>query len=172
MTRAWLLCLGTPKAGSCVHAKSNSRESGFTLIEVMLIIAILGVLMSIAIAAYQDYSIRAKVSEGVALIAGVKEAVSESLVASGNFPTSNADAGMVAANTILGTYVSSVGTGATDGGGDGLILITYRGDPNIDTHTLEFSATTTAGSIIWTCGTSRGTGTSMPARYLPSSCRP
>ena len=125
MTRAWLLCLGTPKAGSCVHAKSNSRESGFTLIEVMLIIAILGVLMSIAIAAYQDYSIRAKVSEGVALIAGVKEAVSESLVASGNFPTSNADAGMVAANTILGTYVSSVGTGATDGGGDGLILISF-----------------------------------------------
>lgn len=165
-------CLATAKAGSRVHAKPKTTASGFTLIEVMLIVAILGILISIAIGTYQDYSVRAKVSEGVALTAGLKSAVSESLVSSGTFPASNTDAGMVASNLILGTYVSSVGTGSSDGGGDGLILITYRGDPNIATHTLEFSAITTAGSLLWTCGTTHGTGTSMPARFLPTSCRP
>jgi type IV pilus assembly protein PilA len=148
-----------------------ASQRGFTLIEVMLIIAILGVLMASAIAAYQDYSVRAKVAEGVNLVAALKVAVSESLVSEGDFPSSNVDAGMVAPSGVAGRYVSATGTGAVDGGGDGLILIRFQGDPVIAAQTLEFSATTTAGALLWRCGTSNGVGTSLPRRYLPSGCR-
>lgn len=149
----------------------RAQQHGFTLIEVMLIIAIIGVLIASAISAYQDYTVRSKVSEGVNLVAALKVAVSESLASDGRFPTSNVDAAMAAPSAISGPYVVSTGTGATDGGGDGLILIQFQGDPAIALQTLEFSASTTAGALRWRCGTSHGTGTSLSTRYLPSSCR-
>ena len=139
-------------------------QQGFTLIELMIVVAIIGILAAVAIPAYQDYTIRAQVSEGMALTSGVKTSVSEFVQTNGTFPTDNADAGI--SGTITGNYVSDV-TNV-----DGEVTVEFSSnDPQsanaqIDGLTMILSAVTTAGSVQWTC--KAGT---IEAKYLPSSCR-
>ena len=83
-------------------------QQGFTLIELMIVVAIIGILAAIAIPAYQDYTIRAQVSEGLNLAGGAKVAVTEYFQDQGVFPTTNLLAGIEAANTIKGKYVDTV----------------------------------------------------------------
>ncbi len=141
-------------------------QQGFTLIELMIVVAIIGILAAIAIPAYQNYTIRAQVSEGLSLADGAQTAVSEFYTNRGYFPPANSSAGLPSATSITGNYVSSVNVVG------GVITILYDGpkaNAAIKTSTLELSATTTGGSIKWTCKTG-ATSSGLSAKYLPSSC--
>jgi len=136
------------------------QQSGFTLIELMIVVAIIGILAAIAIPAYQDYTVRAKVAEGINLASAAKTGVAEYYVSQGSFPTNNSDAGV--ANTINGTYVKSVTVGNS-----GVITITYSTPTQISNDTLLFTPSATAGSVSWDCST----GGSLQASYRPANCR-
>ena len=136
-------------------------QQGFTLIELMIVVAIIGILAAIAIPAYQDYTIRAQVSEGINLASGAKAAIAEYFMDSGNLPSSNAAAGLEP--TITGNYVTGVvvGTG-------GVVTVTYGNQANtiIATQNLTLSPVTSAGSVAWNC--SAGT---LAGKHVPSACR-
>ncbi|WP_322522415.1 pilin [Guyparkeria halophila] len=143
----------------------KQAQKGFTLIELMIVVAIIGILAAIAIPAYQDYTIRAQVSEGMSLASGVRTAMSESFQTTGDWPTDNSAAGVSPSNEIVGEYVSGVAV-STDGT-NGLITATFGSGANgeITGSNLTLTGTDEGGSISWECGGSVAT------KYLPSSCR-
>ena len=147
----------------------NTMQKGFTLIELMIVVAIIAILAAIAIPAYQDYVIRSQVTEGSSLVEGSKTAVAEYYSNTGNLPPTNASAGVSAPTAILGTYVTQVTVG-TAGGGLGKIQAKFGGKANVAIagEFLVFSPVTHAGSTTWTCS---GSGTTVPSKYLPSVCR-
>ncbi len=141
------------------------KQQGFTLIELMIVVAIIGILAAIAIPAYQDYTIRAQVSEGLSLSAGAKAAVAEYYQDQGTWPTGNNDAGLEAAANISGKYVTTVAVGNADG----IITVTYNQpdvNANIAGDTLTMTATDNAGSISWTCAS-----VDLANKHLPAACR-
>ncbi|GGY15924.1 pilin [Rhodanobacter panaciterrae] len=148
----------------------KNMQKGFTLIELMIVVAIIAILAAIAIPAYQDYLVRSQVSEGAVLADGAKTAIAEYYSNTGNFPGSNASAGLAPKTNIVGKYVISVATGATDGSTNGVIKVAYGNSANaaLSGKFFGLSAITHAGSIEWTC---KGTTTTVATKYLPTSCR-
>ena len=146
-------------------------QKGFTLIELMIVVAIIGILAAIAIPAYQDYTIRAQVSEGLNLAAGAKAAVTEYYQDRGAMPVNNVKAGISAPATIFGNYVKSVAVGAK-----GVITVTYskalpqKANASIDTATLTLTPTTSAGAVDWDCAGANILGAND--KWLPAACRP
>ena len=143
-------------------------QKGFTLIELMIVVAIIGILAAVAIPAYQDYTVRAKVTEGLSLAAAAKTSVSEYFSSNDSLPDTNIRSGLALAASISGNNVSSVTVGTPPG----LITILYSGSATspIKGSTLLLKPKTSAGKIQWSC-TSSG-GITLQAKYRPSSCRP
>lgn len=151
-------------------------QKGFTLIELMIVIAIIGILAVIALPAYQDYTARAQVSEAFALAEGQKAAVVEYYADKGAYPSDNAAAGVATADKITGKYVEKVNIGGT-GVEDGVITATMK-TSNVNaalsgktltlTPKASVDATSSAnnpGSFTWECG-----GT-IDKKYRPAACR-
>ena len=145
-------------------------QKGFTLIELMIVIAIVGVLAVVALPAYQDYTARAQMSEALTLAEGQKSAVVEYYSDKGTFPSSNADAGIAAASTITGKYVKSVlvssVSGATPTANITATMKSSGVNKDISGKTLILEGKQNAGSFDWTC--KKGT---VDDKFLPSSCR-
>lgn len=136
-------------------------QKGFTLIELMIVIAIIGILASIAIPTYRDYVVRTRVSEGMSLASGPKTDVTAHFNSTGSWPGDNADAGLPAPGDISGEAVSSVAVDEDE------ITVTYDAE-GIDGDTLVIEATANGGSVNWVCNAA---GSSVDASLLPSSCR-
>jgi len=160
----------------------KSIQKGFTLIELMIVVAIIGILASIALPAYQDYTVRAKVSEGAIAASAIKIGVAEMFADNGldGIATYSAEIGNDQA-TLQTSLISAIAVN----GGTGVITVTMAGIPQLAAggggNTLVFiplingvaiSNANSTGSIAWDCSTANNTGqTTILARYLPATCR-
>ena len=140
-------------------------SAGFTLIELMIVVAIIAILAAIAIPAYQDYLVRTQVTEGMSLASGAKASVWDFVSNTGRFPPNNESAGLATSSSIKGSYVSSVDVTG------GVIKVLFNG-PKANSHItasstyLILSPISHAGSIEWRC-----TPSTLEGKYLPTSCR-
>jgi len=145
-------------------------QKGFTLIELMIVIAIIGILAAIAIPAYQDYTVRSKVSEGLNMAGAAKLAVAETYDTKGWFTPSNESYGLPKAVSIAATYVSAIN--AAEGGvRDGIINIHYKfiaANKVVSDDIITLTPDTSKpGAMGWTCASA-----DISARFLPANCRP
>ncbi|HEZ5290367.1 TPA: pilin [Neisseria meningitidis] len=163
----------------------NTLQKGFTLIELMIVIAIVGILAAVALPAYQDYTARAQVSEAILLAEGQKSAVTEYYLNHGKWPGDNSDAGVASASDIKGKYVEKVEVA------NGVITAEMKSsgvNKEIQGKKLSLWAKRQAGSVKWFCGQPvtrdanntandddvAKTGTDsekINTKHLPSTCR-
>lgn len=140
-------------------------QQGFTLIELMIVVAIIGILAAIAIPAYQDYTIRTKVSEIMVIASAAKSSASEYFLTEGSLPTSAGQAG-INTNTAQSQFISAIAISTANSA----ITLTYTIDAGLHQdvagETVVFQGTATSNGVQWTCN--QGT---LGDTYLPANCR-
>ena len=139
----------------------RSVQKGFTLIELMIVVAIIGILAAVALPAYQDYTKRSRVTEGLALASGAKTAVTEFYSSQGTWPSSNTEAGLAAASDIKGDSVNSVTVAASG------VITAVMNSTKVASGNLVLTPTASAsgGSVEWKCTTT------LDKKYVPATCR-
>ena len=145
----------------------RSLQKGFTLIELMIVVAIIGILAAVALPAYQDYTVRAKVSEIILAASSAKVAVAEAAQAGGSMGA------IASVATQASKYVQSVSYSATDAS-NGIFVAIGKGDANITGKGVQFAGVLQSnGQVVWTCSSvpSGGSVTPMDAKFLPASCK-
>lgn len=140
--------------------RNVSKSFGFTLIELMIVVAIIAILAALAIPTYQEYVVRARVSEGLSLASAAKIGVAEFHQSTSAFPIDNAEAGLPAAASIIGRDVTSVTVAGN------AITVVYSNVRIPAGGTLIMTATANPGSLTWTCA-----GGTLAANYRPATCR-
>ncbi len=144
----------------------RSMQKGFTLIELMIVVAIIGILAAIALPAYQDYTVRAKVSEVILAASSAKTSVAESAQVNATMPTTAS----LVVDTQASKYVASVIYTQTDASNGLVTVLTTAADLKINAVTLEMAGALQAnGQVIWTCR--KGTTNPILPKYLPASCK-
>ncbi|EMS2355524.1 pilin, partial [Neisseria gonorrhoeae] len=161
----------------------NTLQKGFTLIELMIVIAIVGILAAVALPAYQDYTARAQVSEAILLAEGQKSAVTEYYLNNGEWPKDNASAGVASASDIKGKYVKEV---EVKNGVVTAKMLSSNVNKEIQGKRLSLWAKRQDGSVKWFCGqpvtrtagannndevAKAGAGNAIETKHLPSTCR-
>lgn len=141
----------------------KKNQIGFTLIELMIVVTIIGILASIAIPAFQAYTIRAQVAEGLNLTGPLQTAVAQYNFDTGFFPANNAAATLQVATNYSGKYVQSISVSGA------VISVLFGNSANakISGETLTMTAIKDEGSITWACAS----GGVISTTYLPSVCR-
>lgn len=151
-----------------IVSMKRGAQKGFTLIELMIVVAIIAILSAFALPAYQDYTIRTRVAEGLNLASSAKAAVTEYYTNFRAWPGSNTEAGLAVPSKITGNGVESVTVAA-----NGKITIKYNTKVDSTNNTIDFSPVTTTPtpgqSIKWKCTT--GSSNGVEKQYLPAECR-
>jgi type IV pilus assembly protein PilA len=145
----------------------SAAHRGFTLIELMIVLAIIGILATIAIPAYQDYTVRTKISEGLNLSAAAKLAVADVYHSKGIMPADNPASDLPSPTEITSRYVASVTVA------NGIITILYAGSgiggtPTMNGARLTLTPLDNGGSLTWQCAI--GSQTDL-YKYVPAECR-
>ncbi|GAA5173411.1 pilin [Modicisalibacter zincidurans] len=146
------------------------RQGGFTLIELMIVVAIVGILAAIAIPKYQDYTTRARVTEALNFAAAAKTAISEYYISQGVMPATADEAGIDLKKNDLKTEVVKSVSYAKGESDEGIITVTVNETGGIaNNSTLQFTGTGNEGSVTWSC--EPGAAKPIDNKYLPANCR-